>query len=267
MSAWGLALPLIENLSNIGGTGDAARERQRKDAESDYLAMERQGIGARVEGAKAAGLHPLAALGFQSGPSPTSVAGGTDFGKVAHMLPKGKDEVDPNDAFRNAQIRLMHAQADEAESRARASYQALATQPGNAPPTISTQLPTERENLSTTGKPLTGVKIVPNEIEASAKGRTIGTHPGGTSVKIPGGPTIDLPSKAFSERTDDMELLKYAAIATMNKDRLLRWIGDITGLGDVAFDQMMKKQKAQEKRDHDYYRAKEFKNYRARQPK
>lgn len=225
MSAWGLLAPLINNLSDTYGTGDAANERRRKDAESDTLALERQQIGARVEGAKAAGLHPLAALGFQAGPSAPHAVGQTNFTPDHFRGLDKRDANDPNDTLRNAQIRLINAQADEAEANARRAQYALATQPGNGPPNISQTavLPTERQN-TTGGNYLPGIKVVPNEIQASVQGTTIGTHAAGTDFNIPGGPTIRLPSQAFSQSAEDLDLLKYWAIATMNKQPLWDWV-------------------------------------------
>lgn len=221
MSAFGLALPLIENLSNIGGTGDAAKERQRKDALHDYQQQERIGIQARVEGAKAAGLHPLAALGFQAGPGPTIPVGGTNFAPYAGAL----DKPERNESLEAAQIALLNAQTEEAQANARRANYALATQPGNGPPNMSQAavLPTETQN-TTGGNLLRGVKVVPNEIQSSANGVTMGTHPGGTEFNIPGGPSIMLPSKSLAEAAEDLDLLKYYMIATMNKDRLGTWL-------------------------------------------
>lgn len=255
---------LIENASGLAGTGEALNERKRKDAIHDFKEMEREGIMSRVAGAKAAGLHPLAALGYQAGPGPTMPVGG-EIKPFNYHKEQKEDEY-----MRASQIRLLNAQADEAEARARAANAALAKQPGHASPNLSggESLPTEKENLSSVGnKPLRGVKIIPNEIESSAKGTTVGTHPGGTDLKIPGGPTIRMPSKAFSERSDDLDLLKYWAIAVMNKNPLLTWIGEKTGLGDVAFSEMLRKQAREEKRNEEIQRNRELNNYRARGPK
>lgn len=215
---------LIGNLSADHGTTDMKNEHQRKDALHDYQEMEQKGIISRVAGAKAAGLHPLAALGFQAGPSPTMSVGGGDMPPIQTNF--GKDPNDPNDAFRNAQIRLMHAQADEAESRARASYTALATQPGNAPPTAS--LPTEDANLRANGQGqvLNGIKVVPNEIQASANGKTIGVHPGQTDINDPMLGRVTGMSEQMLKQTEDMELLRTAYFIAANKDRLIQFVVD-----------------------------------------
>lgn len=221
MSGWGLLAPLINNLSNTYGTGDAADEKKRKDAQYDTLELEQRAIQARVEGAKAAGLHPLAALGFQAGPSVTSQVGSTQF-SADHF--RGVDREPKNEGLEAAQVRLLNAQADEAEANSRRANYALATQPGNGPPNMSQAavLPTEREN-TVAGQTLPGIKVKPNEILASQNGTTIGTHPSATEFRIPGGPSIALPSESFAQATEDLDLLKYFAIAWMNKDRLLEW--------------------------------------------
>lgn len=215
---------LIGNLSADHGTTDMKNEHQRKDALHDYQEMEQKGIMSRVAGAKAAGLHPLAALGFQAGASPTMSVGGGDMPPIQTNF--GKDPNDPNDAFRNAQIRLMHAQADEAESRARGANYAIANQPGNAPPTAS--LPTEDANLRSNGQGqvLKGIKVVPNEIQASANGKTIGVHPGQTDINDPLLGRVTGMSEQMLKQTEDMELLRTAYFIAANKDRLVKFVAD-----------------------------------------
>lgn len=227
---------LVGNLSDTYGTGEKLRDVKRREAREDYLSNERMGIQARVEGAKAAGLHPLAALGFQSGAPATYVGGGDpiqpgqwDSGPPPQQQ-RTEAKADP------LQVRIMEANARRAEAEAELSeinahnaMRALATQPGNGPPNMieNPTLPTEKGNLNpVSSKPIRGVKIVPNEIESSTGGTTQGIHPGGTWLQIPGGPSIQLPSKAFADRSDDLDLLKYWAIATMNKDRLIEWSRD-----------------------------------------
>lgn len=211
---------LVENLSNRYGTGDSVKEHQRKDAMHDYAEMERIGIQNRVAGAMAAGLHPLAALGFQAGPSPSIPVGS----QVHPVQMDFSQKNDPNDAFRNAQIRLMHAQADEAESRARASAQAVATQPGMAP--VPRGLPTEAENTVPGQRHTTlpGLKVVPNEIQASANGKTIGVHPGQTDINDPMLGRVTGMSEQMLKQTEDMELLRTAYFVMANKDRLAEFI-------------------------------------------
>lgn len=217
----GMLEKLGTGLSDTYGTGDTLREHQRKDAQYDYLERERLGIQARVEGAKAAGLHPLVAMGYQSGNSPTAIIGGSELPRQDYRT-QDRAEPDPNiDRYNAARARLAEAEATKAEMDLAASRHRLATQPGNGNP----RLPTEPENMVPgPNRTLPGVRIVPNQIESSIGGKTVGTHPGATDVKIPGMGTITLPSAKLSEALEDVELLKYAAILAMNKGRISDYV-------------------------------------------
>jgi len=218
---------LIENASGLAGTTEEYNERKRKDAIHDYKEMEREGIMSRVAGAKAAGLHPLAALGFQAGPSPTMPVGG-------EMKPFNYHKDEQTDEYmRASQIRLLNAQADEAEARAREANRAVANQPGHAPPTMPTD-PANRIDGQPQGlKP--GVKVKEDEVIAGIRGRTAGTHPSGTDLRLPDGSTWTIPSGKASEGLEDMDMAKYYLFWQLNKDRLMKFITQDTRLGDLSF--------------------------------
>ncbi|AZL83031.1 DNA pilot protein [Apis mellifera associated microvirus 47] len=211
---------LATNLSDTYGTGDTLREHQRKEAESDYLARERQGIVARVEGAKAAGLHPLVAMNYQGGNSPSAIIGGS----APPVYPGGPDrepvaqERDPNiDRYNAARARLAEAEATKAELDLARSQRALATQPGQPIPV----LPTSPANFSTGGLTLKpGVTLKPDEVTAGVGGLTAGTHPGVTDFEMPWGSTWSLPSDKLSQALEDLEFAKYYAILRANAPRL-----------------------------------------------
>lgn len=239
---------LGENSSNLWGTGAKLKERERKDALWDYQQQERLGIQARVEGAKAAGLHPLAALGYQAGPGASIPVGGSN---VKPIQPSHEPVVD--EEMRQANLRLLDAQAAEANARAASSLKALATQPGNAPATsaVGSTLPTERENRGPGGKTLAGIKVVPNEIQASRDGKTIGVHPGQTDIKDPMLGTVTGMSDAMLKQTEDMETARSIYFIMANKDRLLNWLYGKTGLDDASFKAALSRQKQAEKREVD----------------
>lgn len=214
-----LLMPLIENSSNTWGTGEKAQEQARRDARYDYLQNEQYGIQARVEGAKAAGLHPLAALGFQAG-APSQVVGGEgtntsglSFGQTA------RPEKATDQEMRDAQLRLLNAQAanNEAEAQFHLSQRARATQPGNPP-----AYPTDPDNLPPgQGLSSQGIKVVPNEIKASVDGIQTGTHPWGSTIRGPDGHRYRGLSEEVLKNTEDMEFLRTVLFAGANKDRLM----------------------------------------------
>lgn len=223
-AAFGMGMlgKLATNLSDTYGSGEKLRETQRKENQADYLERERLGIVSRVEGAKAAGLHPLVALGYQGGNSPTSVIGSSEPPVV--QMEGRREERDPNiDRYNAARARLAEAEATKAERDLAASNRALVTQPGQP---IGV-LPTSPRNLSKSGKVKAGVKVVPDEVVSGVGGITAGTHPGMSEVESPGVPGFRLPSQAASQQMEDMDLLKYWLTYKANQDQIHRWFGDV----------------------------------------
>ena len=216
---------LVGNLSDTYGTGDTKREKERKDAESDYLARERLGIQARVDGAKAAGLHPLVAMNYQGGNSPTQIIGGSD-----PIVPQGDFRDAPKsdsniDRYNAARARLAEAEASKAEMELDASRRALANQPGNPPPAA---LPTSPANLSGAGltglKP--GIKVKPDEVTAGTGGVTAGRHPGATDVDVPGYGKLRVPAGPLKEALEDNEVAATAMITALNRSRWWQYLTD-----------------------------------------
>lgn len=211
---------LVGNLSDTYGTGDTKEEKDRKDAESDYLARERLGIQARVDGAKAAGLHPLVAMNYQGGNSPSSIIGGG-----GDIVPQGDFRADPKpdpniDRYNAARARLAEAEAGKAELDLANARRALATQPGNPPPAA---MPTSPANLSGAGvRP--GVKLKPDEVTAGSGGVTAGRHPGGTDVDVPGYGKMRVPSGPLKEALEDNEVASTAMLIALNRARWAQYL-------------------------------------------
>lgn len=238
---------LVGNLSETYGTGKKLRDDKRQEQLADHREMERQGIQARVEGAKAAGIHPLAALGFQGGPGPATIVGAqpiqSDPSPAWH--PKAKE--DPNIARYN-KARADLAELDVIAAQKKLSDTRLAGQPGQA---IGAQLPTSDANLSR-GRLNPGVKVIPDEVTAGVGGLTAGTHQGITrfeSKGVPGG--LNLPADKLSQATEDMGLLKYWLTYQANKDRIDNYLADVFGISKINFNSNMAKQRAAEKREVD----------------
>lgn len=230
------------NLSDTYGTGNTLRDAQRKEQHDDYLAREREGIQSRVDGAKAAGLHPLVALGYQSGPGPTSVVGSDSGPQYTDPPPPveraQRDAPDPSiTRYNEARARLAEAQATQAERDLEAGRTRLATQPGNPP-----VYPTEPENLPRgQGSSSTGIRVKPNEIISSINGIEVGVQPSGARIRGTDGYLYKGLSENALKQTEDMELLRLGLYAYMNRLNIL----DKIGFNDYRF----KFQKALQDRD------------------
>lgn len=249
--AFGLLEPLIENSSNAWGTGQHNKEQDRKDYRYDTLELERQGIGAKVDGARAAGIHPLAVLGNVGGYSAPIPAGSASFSGTTRGLGESQpakqtqpsaDQVENNqlqNELLRAQIRTQDAVALSTEYDAQQKMLdmangRLATQPGQ-PPALRGLTDSDNiiEGQGTSlkggwrnGKLRPGIDLKNNEIlAASPQGVTVGTHAGASEIRFPLGGTnrsikLRMPSEKASEALEDLELAKYGAIAAMNADKV-----------------------------------------------
>lgn len=221
---------LVGNLSDTYGSGDKLRDEKREEARDDYLFNERMGIQARVEGAKAAGLHPLAAIGFQAGQGPSTFVG-SDPVPYSHYEGAKAPPRDPTiDRFNEARAREAEASADLRELEAHDAYRrytaglhALGSQPGNPP---GTSMPTSPANLTSAATVKPGIKVVPDEVTAGKGGLTAGEHPAATVVQVPGIGRVTVPSGKFNEALEDSEMAKLAFILSMNRSRLAEFFVD-----------------------------------------
>lgn len=225
-----LLKPLIENSSNAWGTGDAAREKVREDNRWDYNQNEFTGIQNRVEGAKAAGLHPLAALGFQAGSTP-SIPVGADWSGVSLSRGSGAGRQQENPAvdeeMRQAQLRRLNAESSELETRALdRSTRTLATQPGNPRPIV-----TDPDNLIQGQGLRSGITVEPSRITAGKGGFQAGTHQGAQTVRIPygdkgGTARMAVPGSELSQGLEDLDILKTMITIAMNSRGIMNFFGE-----------------------------------------
>lgn len=224
---FGMLTKLATNASDIWGTGNKLRDDKREEANEDFLYRERMGIQSRVEGAKAAGIHPLAAMGYQGGNAPMQVIGDSSPPQVSYSGGGGSEKRDPNiDRINAANARRSEAEADMAELAAHNAYRNLANQPGNPPPA---SMPTSPANLSGAGmgaglKP--GVVLKPDEVTAGVGGLTAGTHPGATDVIVPGYGNMRVPSGKLKEALEDNELASTAMLLALNRSRWWKYLTD-----------------------------------------
>lgn len=224
---------MVENFSNLFGTGDKVAERRRQDQIEDYKTMEGVGIQSKVAGAKAAGLHPLAVLGNVGSVAPSIPTGSAPVSGVGESVQRAfskdpaadKGIVEAQRQQMEQQARLTKLQADGQEisnwENLQASQRRVAGQPGNP----SANMPRERENAARTGLDIPGVKTVPNEIKSSTGGRTTGVHPSATTVRVPIGRDgrtlkMDVPSGPLRDSLEESELGMALATIMMNRDRM-----------------------------------------------
>lgn len=241
---------LAGNSSTLFGTDEKVKERERQDAMEDYKTKEREGIIARVEGAKAAGLHPLAALGFQAG-SDAPIPIGNAHNNPTYSSGSSQPKLSASDqAYRDAQTRLANAQATEIETRVANANRNLATQPGNPPPMLGV---TDSDNLSRTGLKA-GIEVVPSKITAGKGGYQAGTHQGAATVRIPLGDghsaRLRVPGNELSQGLEDMDVLKTLITLSMNRKGIQNfltsdipwavkgWLSDLTRSNQKVADEV-----------------------------
>lgn len=231
---------LVTNLSNYMGTGHSVRQQERDEQMSDYLQREKMGIQSRVEGAKAAGIHPLVAMGFQAGPGPSTVVGGVREASHMGMEELGNEpppqalssKEDPNAGVQTrileATARTREAEAELAEIQAHNAMRALATQPGQPigilngepnPSSVTSPLNLAPNKGIATLKP--GIKLKPDEVTAGKGGLTAGTHQAGSTIELPNGETWNIPSSMANEGLEDLDLAKYYLLWQLNKEKLI----------------------------------------------
>lgn len=213
--------------------GEDQREQQREFAQ--------HGIRWRVEDAKAAGLHPLAAIGAAGASySPVITGIGSSIGAAGQALGEGVAQATkpppppPEPEFEDPAIKRYNearaklAELEVVEKQYQLSQRATASQPGHGVPLV---VPTSDENL-VKGRVKPGVKVVPDEVTAGKAGLTAGTHQIGTQYERPGGGKIKLLSEKAAEATEDLDLLKYWMLWELNKDALMGGAWDlVSGLG------------------------------------
>lgn len=247
MSEFGFGT-LVTNLSNYMGTGHSVRQQERDEQMSDYLQREKMGIQSRIEGAKAAGIHPLVAMGFQSGPGPSTVVGGVREASHMGMDDMGSSEPVPTTPssppvnaetetrILEATARTREAEAELAEINAHNAMRALATQPGQAigilngepnPGAITSPLNLAPNKGIASLKP--GIKLKRDEVTMGKGGLTAGTHQAGTKLELPNGETWNIPSSLAAEGLEDLDLAKYYLLWQLNKDQIL---GNFKSLSD-----------------------------------
>jgi len=204
----------IGMLGDLFGDDDAEdRQNMEYERQKEFAQM---GIQWRVEDAKKAGLHPLAAIGAGGASySPTIVAGDTNFGsklgsvagrlaemgqntKRAEVATMTDDEREMSAlAIRNAQLRNQLL-----EGQIVAEWAAIMGQPGTPPmPNVvgPSVVGPRASSGSIQAKPSISISSKPGDASTEA-----GNTPLNKRFDMGGGATIDLPSQAASESLESM---------------------------------------------------------------
>lgn len=194
----------------------------RKAGKTAY-AENMQGLLGRVEGAKQAGIHPLAALGANIGSSGAPMPVGTDFAGIARDFEQSKARKDEfaqdmsmrkmemknrsiqnaqEQQLREAQIKRMEKENSWLDEQIRASQQERVRE--SAQSMVSTASNPQDHAANNAGY----FKVVPNEVTSHKRGVAQGTQPSveylidpatGRRIPVPFGSTQNAePSEAFS---------------------------------------------------------------------
>jgi len=121
MSGWGAAVGAAVDAISSWHSGKKNREAVNHANESNadlQRSFAQQGIQWRVNDAKAAGLHPLYALGANiSGASPSfTVGAGPDYSSMGQNISRAVDaatSAEEDRALKSAQLKVLEAQADK----------------------------------------------------------------------------------------------------------------------------------------------------------
>jgi len=204
---------ILGGIGDLFGGDDDYQQRLQADNQREFAKM---GIRWRVEDAKAAGLHPLAAIGAAGASySPVIAAGDTGFGDRLSRVSESLRSMGQNttraqvatmmdDEREMAALSLRNAQLRNSllEAQITSEWASIMGQPGNPP------MP------AVTGPAVVGPRAAPGLIQAkpsisiSSKPGDLSTEAGNTPLNkrfdMGGGATIDLPSQAASESLESM---------------------------------------------------------------
>ncbi len=199
----GAAKSIVTNpaqLLNLGSTAldYGASKDQLKLSKTQFNAQMDESIQRRVADARAAGVHPLFALGASVGASPTTVSGRGGSGALSRGLDRA-GHLRANRGVNDAQEKSLLASAarDEAQAQVLLSREAREVQ--------ELQM-RGRDGLGVQTTPLGTVDVRPAEqitTDPKNKGIQAGINPGMQKITMPDGTTLHVASKALKDATED----------------------------------------------------------------
>lgn len=172
-----------------------SKSKERKNA----IRHEQASFMGRVDAARAAGIHPVAALGATTGQSPvvSSGSGASEFSYSVEPNPQKDPAID-----RYNRARASLAELDLQERQFEASQRRLASQAGNPPASWEVS-----PGVSGNGQPaieLEPVKLLPQV----SPGLTPGVHPGSETWRDPVGGIYQRPAGAQAEQSEVTNIVR-----------------------------------------------------------
>lgn len=191
--------PITDKFYQAVGLMDSPSE-QRRQAVRLAARQEKASFLGRIEAARAAGIHPTAALGASIGNSPVVLSSSGDSSASVSVHPN--PERDPAiERYNMARAKL--AELDLQERQEQAAQRRLATQPGNSPAVSSWEV--SPGVMTGNGQPaaaaavqLEPVKLLPQV----SPGVTPGVHPGSELWRDPVGGVYTRPAGAQAEQSE-----------------------------------------------------------------
>lgn len=190
--------------------GGIINDRNAKNANEFNANVSREfaqsGIQWRVQDARAAGIHPLAAMGVPLSSGPSVSVGGTDWssalGSMGQDISRAAGAVQtPNERKQAATLSSLQLERAGLENELLRSQIARANQPVN-PPLPS---PTSAGDALLNRTPTAGTTTVPVEVSATERNpaKAAGYHPDMTYVRTSAGGLALVPSKDAKQLVED----------------------------------------------------------------
>ncbi|MEM2002527.1 MAG: hypothetical protein QXT77_07790 [Candidatus Methanomethylicaceae archaeon] len=200
----------------------AATNETQEQLHRENIALQREfaqaGIRWKVEDAKAAGLHPLYAIGAAPATFSPSIPAmvtpdrsglGRGLAEAGQHLGRAVSAQQTPDQRAITQATLAHLVAQTQKEEAMAMYYASEAARNRQNAFTSSGLPEATVEVG----PL--VKTVPDEVishDPRDPSRTAGVHPGTTTYTMPGGIKLRLPSEQMKESIEDIPTLAWPFI-------------------------------------------------------
>lgn len=195
---------------------------QAREISEQQIALQREfaqsGIRWRVEDARAAGLHPLFALGGNAASyspqamqlmTPDQSGLGRGLAEAGQSVSRSIQAQQTQAQRAITQASLAHLVAQTGKEDAMAAYYASEAARNRQSANVSGSLPEGTVDVG----PL--IKNVPDEVirhDPRDPSKTAGTHPGMTRYTLPGGITLHAPSENMKESVEDIPLIAWPFI-------------------------------------------------------
>lgn len=206
-------------------SGERSARKQRKHTKGVATDEAFGSVMGRVEAAKAAGLHPAAALGTPSSSGAAPGGGLSDFTSAATNAVNSYSQQRQwreEKEFQKAQAQDARSAQNRAEMRENARLNAELSRINKENQWIDEQIARSREQRvreatrsQVVGTPEIGtnpvsnlVKMVPHEVTASVGGVAQGVNPSESMIRLPNGKIVHVPFGAQAEQSELMNTVR-----------------------------------------------------------